>query len=109
MGMFVHILSGRCMYIRNIMNVLYRSKIRRATVSQRNNCAVPVVMILSLTSQCNLNCAGCYAKRFNANDDVFDFNKVYSIIEQAEDLGIYSYILVGGEPLLFDELVKVKL
>ena len=66
---------------------------------------IPPFLIASITSSCNLHCAGCYSRCNNATEDVEpvdqlsddDWNRVF---EEADDLGVSFILLAGGEPLL---------
>ncbi len=79
---------------------------------------VPPFMILSITSSCNLSCAGCYAaavgtlempRRGGCPDRKapMTLNQWRAVIEQGRDLGVFSFIIAGGEPFLFPGLVKL--
>ena len=66
---------------------------------------VPPFLIASITSQCNLHCAGCYSRCNHATTDTEpveqltdeDWGRIFS---EADDLGISFILLAGGEPLL---------
>ena len=66
---------------------------------------VPSYLIASITSRCNLHCAGCYSRCANATQDAAPVTQLtdgewLSIFGQAEDLGVGFVLLAGGEPLL---------
>jgi MoaA/NifB/PqqE/SkfB family radical SAM enzyme len=63
---------------------------------------VPVMMLISLTSRCNLSCPGCYMQQRRPPRPVPELNadELMSVVSQAADLGISVIGLVGGEPLL---------
>lgn len=62
---------------------------------------VPAFMIASITHQCNLNCAGCYAHAQHKQCAVeTDFNRLKSLVGEANELGISIILLAGGEPLV---------
>jgi MoaA/NifB/PqqE/SkfB family radical SAM enzyme len=62
---------------------------------------IPVMMLLSITSRCNLTCAGCYMKlRQTQTGTEMTPDELNVIIAQAEELGISVIALIGGEPLL---------
>ena len=66
---------------------------------------VPSYLIASITSRCNLHCAGCYSRCANATQDAAPVAQLtdgewLSIFGQAEDLGVGFVLLAGGEPLL---------
>jgi MoaA/NifB/PqqE/SkfB family radical SAM enzyme len=69
---------------------------------------VPPMLIYSVTNECNLDCAGCYAKILHApKRGEFNADKFAQVIQEADDIGV-SYILVaGGEPFMRPELLDV--
>ncbi|MDD1685028.1 MAG: radical SAM protein [Methanoregula sp.] len=62
---------------------------------------VPPVMIVSITSRCNLACAGCYMHgrgekpRADMSPEV-----LASVVDQAAELGVSIIVIAGGEPLV---------
>jgi len=72
---------------------------------------VPPFMILSITKQCNLHCAGCYAAAAGTLDIEsklqLNIEEWRSIIKEANDLGVFAYIIAGGEPFLFPGLLEL--
>jgi MoaA/NifB/PqqE/SkfB family radical SAM enzyme len=72
---------------------------------------VPPFMILSMTSRCNLQCAGCYAAAAGIvpEHSTSDLTLVQwrSIISQASELGTFGFILGGGEPFLYPGLLDI--
>ncbi len=66
---------------------------------------VPPFLIASITSQCNLHCAGCYSRCNNATEDVEPVKQLTDkewagIFDEASALGISFILLAGGEPML---------
>lgn len=66
---------------------------------------IPPFLIASITSSCNLHCAGCYSRCNEATTDSRPVNQLTGaewrhIFEEAEELGISFILLAGGEPLL---------
>ncbi|MFX1578322.1 MAG: radical SAM protein [Promethearchaeota archaeon] len=79
---------------------------------------VPPFLILSITSQCNLSCAGCYAAAVGTLDKkprtncsearkTLDWNQWYDIIKDAAEQGVFGFIIAGGEPFLFRGLLEL--
>ncbi len=72
---------------------------------------MPAFLIASITSACNLHCAGCYARATVMCGDVPAGRELLSVPEwehifaQAEELGISFILLAGGEPLLRRDLI----
>ncbi len=73
---------------------------------------VPPFMILSITRNCNLKCAGCYAAAVGTlrNDNIKNQLNIIQwkkIIKEANELGVFGYILAGGEPFLYPNLLDL--
>ncbi|MBP2134208.1 MoaA/NifB/PqqE/SkfB family radical SAM enzyme [Methanomicrobium sp. W14] len=69
---------------------------------ERKGVLVPGVMMISLTSRCNLTCMGCYMNSRECrlgSSDMTD-EEVSDIISQARDLGVSAVVFAGGEPFL---------
>ncbi len=73
---------------------------------------MPVFLIASITSACNLHCAGCYARTTGmcgeapAEAEPLSVSEWGNIFGQAEELGISFILLAGGEPLLRRDLIE---
>lgn len=66
---------------------------------------IPPFLIASITSSCNLHCAGCYSRCNNATTDIKPVDQLSGaewkkIFDEASDLGVSFILLAGGEPLL---------
>lgn len=77
-------------------------KRRRA---EKNGEHIPPFLIASITSKCNLHCAGCYSRCNHATVDTEPVKQLtdeewFGIFEEADDLGISFILLAGGEPML---------
>ena len=66
---------------------------------------IPSYLIASITSACNLHCAGCYSRCTNATVDAAPVAQLSDeewsrIFQEADALGISFILLAGGEPML---------
>jgi len=106
-----------------------RSELSRAK-ARAAGLTVPPFMILSVTNRCNLSCKGCFAAAVGtigketppANARSPDRQAAglnppgqrqlltpehwRSIIAEASALGVFVFVIAGGEPFLFPELVE---
>jgi MoaA/NifB/PqqE/SkfB family radical SAM enzyme len=62
-------------------------------------------LIASITSKCNLHCAGCYSRCNHATVDAEPVQQLTDedwlrVFDEADDLGISFILLAGGEPML---------
>lgn len=79
----------------------------------RKGIKVPVFLIISITSKCNLRCLGCYAAATgticnNALKKSLNIRHWQRIIKEAKELGVYGFIIAGGEPFVMSDLLKLN-
>lgn len=72
---------------------------------------VPSYLIASITSSCNLHCAGCYSRANHATLDCEPSRQLTDedwlrIFREAEDLGVSFILLAGGEPMLRWDVIE---
>lgn len=73
---------------------------------------VPPFLVLSVTSKCNLRCAGCYAGAVGTVTStparpglsLADWN---GIVDEAVRLGVMAFMIAGGEPFLLPGIAKL--
>lgn len=72
---------------------------------------IPPFMILSITKNCNLKCAGCYAAAVGTlncgTKDQLKIDEWKKIIKEANEIGVFGYIIAGGEPFLYQKLLNL--
>ena len=72
---------------------------------------IPPFLIASITSQCNLHCAGCYSRCNHATVDAAPVKQLTDgewlhIFDEADELGISFILLAGGEPMLRRDIIE---
>ena len=72
---------------------------------------IPAFLIASITSQCNLHCAGCYSRCNHATVDTAPVCQLTSeewfrIFDEADELGVSFILLAGGEPMLRRDIIE---
>ncbi len=85
------------------------SKLRRE--SEKRGEHIPPFLIASITSRCNLHCAGCYSRAVDMcydgePKDPVDAGTWGKLFREAADLDIAFLFLAGGEPLLCREVIE---
>ncbi|MFW9788067.1 MAG: radical SAM/SPASM domain-containing protein [Candidatus Thorarchaeota archaeon] len=96
----------------------YKKTERLRREAREAGLSVPPFLILSITSKCNLTCAGCYAAAVGTLDiaqrsgcsaarPTLDWNQWYDIIKDAAEQGVFGFIIAGGEPFLFSGLLEL--
>ena len=79
--------------------------------SEKEGEHIPAFLIASITSSCNLHCAGCYARAIHSCADAKPVDQLSAeewdhIFEQAEALGISFILLAGGEPMIRRDVME---
>lgn len=72
---------------------------------------VPPFLIASITSLCNLHCAGCYARSLETCVDGEPVEQMSaqdwgSVFAQARDMGVGFILLAGGEPMVRRDVME---
>ncbi len=85
------------------------SKKRMAAEEQGEH--IPSYLIASITSRCNLHCAGCYSRCNHATVDTAPVSQLTAeewakIFDEADEMGISFVLLAGGEPLLRRDVIE---
>lgn len=104
--------------IRNPKEIIYLLKFskhaRKATKIRqkhdKNGQNIPVFLIASITSSCNLHCTGCYSRANDACTDTEPINQLTDdewedIFIQAKEMGISFIVLAGEEPMLREDVI----
>jgi MoaA/NifB/PqqE/SkfB family radical SAM enzyme len=89
-----------------VLNGLLRSSATRTAFTERTGVHTPVVLLISPTMRCNLRCEGCYAAGYSAAEEMSP-RLFQSIIDQANEIGIFFFTILGGEPFLRRDLLDV--
>ena len=85
------------------------TRIRKA--NEKAGLHVPAFLLASITSSCNLHCAGCYSRANHATLDCEPVKQLTAaewlrIFKEAEELGISFIFLLGGEPMLRRDVIE---
>ena len=88
-----------------------RAASKKRYAAERNGEHIPPFLIASITSACNLHCAGCYSRSNNACCDAKPVDQLSAeewdrIFREAEELGISFIMLAGGEPLIRRDVIE---
>jgi len=61
---------------------------------------VPPIIVLSVTSECNLHCQGCYHQALrSASESEMSDERLDRLMAEAKELGVSFMVIGGGEPL----------
>ena len=67
-------------------------------MAEKYNCNIPWTILFDPTSACNMACTGCWAAEYG-HTLALSYEDMDKIITQGKELGVYMYLLTGGEPL----------
>ena len=96
-------------YFRLIANLTVYAVIwganKRKYIQKKIGFYPPTFLVISPTMKCNLRCVGCYANSYPKEE--LDKETIERVIKEANDLGIYFFVISGGEPFLYRPLVSI--
>ena len=77
-------------------------------LKKRKYLSAPLELSMYLTSKCQLNCDFCFMNDLiRGNNNSIPISKALKIIDMFVDNGIESISLLGGEPLLYEEILNI--
>lgn len=89
----------------------FKSTVELRKRAQEEGLKVPPFLILSITKQCNLHCVGCYAAANGTlsikTEKQLNIEAWRNIIKEGNDLGVFCYVIAGGEPFMFPNLLDL--
>jgi len=65
------------------------------------------VVILNITSACNLRCKHCYISAGKPDPDELSFEEIERLSDDLKDLKTRAVIISGGEPLIREDVFKI--
>ena len=84
-------------------NFLLNASIRGWAEIQRNKDKygheIPFTILVDPTTACNKHCVGCWAADYNKALNL-SYEQLDKLFTEGKELGIYFYIMTGGEPLV---------
>lgn len=88
-----------------------RAASKKRRIAEDNGEHIPPFLIASITSKCNLHCAGCYSRCSHATTDAEPIKQLTSdewlrIFNESDELGISFILLAGGEPMLRRDIIE---
>ncbi|MBR2779729.1 MAG: radical SAM protein [Firmicutes bacterium] len=86
-----------------LLNLGYEGFFRGTKLIRRNreryHCNIPWLILFDPTNACNMHCEGCWSGTYGDKSNL-SFADMDKIVTQGKELGIYLYMLTGGEPLV---------
>jgi len=90
--------NSRERLLNNLMlnTLVIGNSLRENDLYEQEGFVPPLLLVISPTMRCNLNCYGCYAGEY-VQDFGLPFELIDRIISEAKELGIYFITFSGGE------------
>ncbi|MGN0298129.1 MAG: radical SAM protein [Lachnospiraceae bacterium] len=86
-----------------LMNLGYEAFFRGTKMIRKNRekyqCNIPWLILFDPTSACNMHCAGCWSGTYGHKYHL-SYEDMDKIVTQGKELGVYLYMMTGGEPLV---------
>lgn len=86
-----------------IVNLGYEAFLRGTKITRENRekyqCNIPWLILFDPTSACNMHCAGCWSGTYGKKNNL-SFDDMDKIVTEGKELGIYVYMMTGGEPMV---------
>jgi MoaA/NifB/PqqE/SkfB family radical SAM enzyme len=90
---------------RRLASIVKSASEARALARDSLGIHVPEMCFFSVTWECNLECAGCYAKGFSTADNL-SIDEIEHILLETTGFGTVLYAVAGGEPLAVPGLLE---
>ncbi len=65
---------------------------------EKYNCNIPWLILFDPTMACNMHCVGCWSGTYGHKAKL-SFEEMDKIVTQGKELGVYLYMMTGGEPM----------
>jgi MoaA/NifB/PqqE/SkfB family radical SAM enzyme len=98
-------LSGMRFFFQVGLRLLLAKK--RKVKNQKNiKGIIPAVIAISPTMRCNYHCTGCYSRERISNNEL-STSELDSLYSEAEEFGVLSIVVTGGEPYLRSDTIEL--
>ena len=86
-----------------LLNLGFEAFLRGTKMIRKNReiykCNIPWLILFDPTSACNMHCVGCWSGTYGHKHNL-TFEDMDKIITEGKELGVYLYMMTGGEPLV---------
>lgn len=89
-----------------IINEIIIGNKRRKEVTKELGAEIPAILVISPTMKCPLRCYGCYSGEYDKAPDLTR-EKFEDVLNQANDMGIYFFVISGGEPFIYPNIHEI--
>lgn len=99
--------SRKGFVINVFLNSMFVGEQKRLAFRDREGFRPPDLIVFSVTSKCNLNCRGCWAREYRGYPDL-SFEVIDRVITEAkEEFGLHFFTITGGEPFMRPDMLDL--
>lgn len=98
--------SWRMIKGKTLLSAFHKSIQLRERISQEIKIPIPFAMFISLTNDCNLSCKTCFNRHYESKQSL-KMEFFLKAMEEARNLGVFFFVLTGGEPFLREDLITL--
>lgn len=84
----------------------WRAQRRRRRQQSRMDAVIPPILAIGPTMRCNYRCKACYSRGRSEENELSTY-ELDALFSEAEELGVDSIVLTGGDPLLRDDMLDL--
>src|SRR4030042_5860570 len=106
LGAWARFSPRRMLFLLKMVWRHWRARRRHRRQQRRSNGQIPSVLAISPTMRCNYNCLGCYSRGRPEHNEL-STDELNTLFSEAEELGVHSIVLTGGEPLLRNDMLNL--
>jgi MoaA/NifB/PqqE/SkfB family radical SAM enzyme len=96
----------RLFSFRHLAVHMFRAKRTRKRIGRKEGLLVPTAIALSPTSNCNLDCFGCYS-RSHPMEGQLTIETIDRCVGEAVECGVFLFVITGGEPFLLKKMAPL--
>lgn len=67
----------------------------------------PIKLFVNVNNKCNLECSHCFSASSPIGNYHIPYDKLISTIDEASEMGVFLFIIGGGEPFIRNDIWKI--
>ena len=86
-------------FVLNAYNAFFLGTRKIRSNREKYGCNIPWLILFDPTSACNMHCKGCWSGTYGKKNNL-SFEDMDKIVTEGKELGVFLYMMTGGEPLV---------
>lgn len=67
----------------------------------------PLIVMLEVTKQCNMDCKHCYIYAGEPRENEMSTEEIYSVLDDLKKMKVFHVFITGGEPFLRSDIIDI--